>query len=88
MLKLLILIVIAYLIYRAFKNRLDAGRTSSVHPADGEIDDEMIQDPCCGSYFPKRDAVHVQLNGQDLYFCSQACKEKFITEQKAEKEQT
>jgi uncharacterized protein len=85
MLRFLILIVVAYLIYRAFRKTTDSGRRSTERPGDSEVDDVMIQDPYCGSYFPKRDAVHLRLDGKDLYFCSQACKQSFIAEQKAAK---
>jgi YHS domain-containing protein len=86
MLRFLILIVVGYLAYRAVKNWMDAGRTPVGPSAEGELADVMIQDPYCRAYFPKRDAVHLQLDGQDLYFCSQTCKQNFITEQTADKE--
>ena len=46
--------------------------------AAGEIDDVMIKDPVCKVYFPKRDGVHLKTDGQDLYFCSSGCRDKFI----------
>ena len=46
--------------------------------AAGEIDDVMIKDPVCEVYFPKRDGVHLKTDGQDLYFCSPECRDKFI----------
>jgi YHS domain-containing protein len=45
----------------------------------GQIDDIMIKDPFCEAYFPKRNAVHLQFNGEDLYFCSNACKDQYIS---------
>ena len=44
----------------------------------GKIDDVMIKDPFCEAYFPKRNGVHYKHNGEDLYFCSEDCKAKFI----------
>jgi YHS domain-containing protein len=43
-----------------------------------EIDDEMIKDPVCDIYFPKKDGVHLRFNGKDHYFCSTACRDKFV----------
>ena len=86
MLKFLILIAVAYLIYRfLMKKPTDSSRPPKKRPADSKVDDVMIQDPYCGTYFPKRDAVHVQLDGKDLYFCSEECKQNFMTEQTAGK---
>lgn len=46
-----------------------------------EIDDIMIQDPFCEVYFPKREGVHLNAEGSDLYFCSPECRDKFIAAQ-------
>jgi len=82
MTKILILIVIGYLCYRAVNNWMIKSATyrQEVSPgAAGEIDDIMVKDPSCGIYFPKRDGVHLQHKGKDLYFCSEACRDKFIS---------
>ena len=51
----------------------------------GQIDDVMIKDPYCEAYFPKRNAVHLNLNATDLYFCSKECRDKYIARQRQEK---
>jgi hypothetical protein len=50
-----------------------------------QIDDVMIKDPYCEAYFPKRNAVHLNLNANDLYFCSKKCRDKYIARQPQEK---
>jgi YHS domain-containing protein len=76
----LIFIALFYLLWRFLKswvtqkiprNPSDAG--GSV----GEIDDIMIQDPYCNVYFPQRSGFHLNNNGEDLYFCSAECRDKF-----------
>ena len=47
----------------------------------GHIDDVMIKDPFCEAYFPRRNAVHLNLNGNDYYFCSEACRDQYIARQ-------
>ena len=49
--------------------------------AAGEIDDEMVKDPYCEIYFTKRDGVHLRHRGEDLYFCSEACRDKYVSRQ-------
>jgi len=44
----------------------------------GEIDDVLIKDPVCDVHFLRRDGVHLKADGQDLYFCSPECKDKFV----------
>ncbi|MBW2591589.1 MAG: hypothetical protein JRE58_01050 [Deltaproteobacteria bacterium] len=43
-----------------------------------EIDDIMVKDPYCQIYFPRRNGIHLHLNGEDLYFCSPECRDNFI----------
>jgi hypothetical protein len=50
-----------------------------------QIDDVMIKDPYCEAYFPKRNAVHLNLNANDLYFCSEECRDKYIARHHPEK---
>ena len=77
--KLLILVLIGYLAYRSFKSWiLNSSQQDTVKGnASAEIDGDMVKDPYCGVYFAKRDGVLLKLQGQDVYFCSEACKEKF-----------
>jgi uncharacterized protein len=79
--KLLVLLVVGYICYRVMKNWIMAGSPSpdKVSSASaGEIDDVMIQDPVCGVYFPKGNSIELQYRGEELFFCSQECKAKFI----------
>lgn len=84
--RLLILLGLIYLGYRALKSYLTSSglfqKTSSQKPVSGkatrEIDDVMIKDPYCEVYFPKRNGVHLKVEGKDLYFCSSECKEKYL----------
>jgi uncharacterized protein len=82
MIKIVIFIIIGYLCYRAVKNWMAKPATyrqQVSHGAAGEIDDFMVKDPFCGIYFPKREGVHLQYKGENLYFCSEACKDKFVS---------
>lgn len=81
MIRILILAVVAYLFYRALKSWMFPGPDSakSVSGKDiGKLDDVMIKDPFCEAYFPKRNAVHLNFDGKDLYFCSAECKNQYI----------
>ncbi len=79
----LIFILLFYLTYRAVKswilNNFSIEKNGSGKPP-GQIDDIMVKDPYCEVYFPKRNGVHLRINGQDLYFCSSECKEKYLAE--------
>lgn len=78
--RLLILLGLCYALYRVAKSWLTP---SSTQPrTDGRedaarIDDELIKDPVCGSYFPARQAVTLKVDDQTLYFCSQDCRRQY-----------
>ena len=87
MIKFLILFGVGYLLYRAMRSWMspDARPKKSVSgKATGEIDDVMIKDPYCGVYFPRRDAVHLNFGGNDLYFCSKECRDQYMARQSKE----
>ena len=84
MLRLLIIAGLIYLLYRAFKSwMIKVGHRSdgSVDGGDrGAIDDIMVKDPQCHVYFPKRKAVQAAADGEELYFCSAECRDKYLLE--------
>ena len=77
----LIILGLIYFAYRTLKSWMLPGGQSktkvSREPA-GEIDDVMVKDPYCEVYFPKRNGVHLKIEGKDMYFCSTECRDKFI----------
>lgn len=81
--RVLILAGLIYLIYRGRKRWLEF--KSSVQDvveqmsAPQQVDDIMVQDPFCKVYFPQREGLHAKHKGEDLYFCSQECKDKYLT---------
>jgi YHS domain-containing protein len=47
----------------------------------GQIDDIMVKDPVCEAYLAKKEGILFKFNGENLYFCSTDCRDKFIAEQ-------
>ena len=81
--KLLLIIIIVYLAYRAGKSWIKRNLGTINHGRDGQptIDDVMVKDPVCGIYFPRREGVELRHNGQVYIFCSTACRDRFLKEQ-------
>ncbi len=46
-------------------------------PTDDAPVDELVQDPVCGVYHPKRRAFRLKRNDKTYYFCSKNCLELF-----------
>jgi hypothetical protein len=80
MIRIIILVGLGYLAYRLVK-RWVRGKVSSarVEGRDTErIDDIMVKDPQCGTYFARRDGVALRHGEHDLLFCSRECRDKFV----------
>jgi uncharacterized protein len=81
MIKFLILAVVGYIFYRALKSMMIDSRASSsddMQRGPTDVDDVLVQDPICKTYIPQRSGIHVRHKGQVIYFCSEACRDRFI----------
>lgn len=80
MIRVLILALIGYLTYRVAKRwvgaRIRSGRVAGSAP--GRIDDVMVKDPQCGTYFARQDGVALRHAGRDILFCSPACRDQYL----------
>ncbi len=82
------LIILSGLIYFFLKVRKVWKRLNIVVNQTGmdkplnKIDDVMVKDPYCNVYFPKREGVHLRIDGADMYFCSNKCRDKYLIEKR------
>ena len=42
------------------------------------VDDVMVKDPFCETYFPQRNGIKRVIGGQTYYFCSTECRDKYL----------
>lgn len=85
--RLLIILGIGYLCYRGLRSWLLKNQASGQVGAGnsvGAIDDVMVKDPYCEVYFPKRSGVQTVVGGQNLHFCSVACRDHYLENRKTE----
>ena len=81
--RLVLLALLAYLLYRVLRSFFGPSQKIMKSDTDGVID-EMVQDPFCQTYIPRRDSVRRVINGQEYFFCSNACADKYELEMKKE----
>jgi YHS domain-containing protein len=83
MLKLLILVGIFYLLFRALKKWVVfealSARKGAFPKSSDQIDDLMVKDPYCDAYFPKREGYPLRWEGEELHFCSKECRDNYLT---------
>jgi uncharacterized protein len=86
MIRYIITLLLIYLMYRLVRSILFPRQKSTRFPQQGpsanQAIDEMVKDPVCGVYVPKRDALRVSSGGETLYFCSPKCRERYLEAKK------
>lgn len=81
MIRVIFLAVLAYILYRLVKG-VFSPRTKIDRRKAGGVIDEMVQDPFCGTYIPRRESIRRVMEGEEYLFCSDECADKFALEMK------
>jgi hypothetical protein len=79
--RLLILGILIYAGYRLLKSWGRSGRFGKKVARQEEltpVDDVMVKDPFCETYFPARKGVEGVMDGKSYQFCSTTCRDKFL----------
>ena len=79
MIKFLALIFLVFFIYRAVRKYMPLSQKPEQSAGGGPVD-EMVQDPSCMTYIPRRGAQRKVVGGKEFFFCSKECAEKFQKE--------
>ncbi len=81
LIRLFIFGALIYLLYRLVKAALGPSKSIDRRRSNGVID-EMVQDPNCQTYIPRRDAQKRTVAGREYFFCSKECADKYEEESK------
>jgi len=86
MLRFIITLLLVYLFYRLVSSILFPKRKTTRFPGQppsgNKVIDEMVKDPVCGVYVPKREAVTASSKGETIYFCSPKCRQRYLEAKK------
>lgn len=86
LIRLALIALCVWLLYRVLRGYL-ASRTASGPTGArrrGERQgrppaiEELVQDPQCQTYLPKGEAVRARVGGQELFFCSEKCRDAYL----------
>lgn len=68
---------IIYLLFKWLRKSAPPEKKEQTFRRQGQIIEEMLQDPVCGTYVPAGQAVTLTRAKETLYFCSEECREKY-----------
>jgi YHS domain-containing protein len=84
MIRWALILLALYLAWRIARRWLGGRASQGEHREPDRIDDVMVKDPVCGSYFPQRDGVVLTDGGRELHFCSEKCRDRYQSSKKTE----
>ena len=80
--RLILLCILGYFLFRLLKSLFSPRPSADSHiffkSERGPIN-EMVQDPQCGMYVAKKDAYTNRVGQEVLYFCSEDCCHKYLS---------
>ena len=80
MFRFFVFIILIYVLYKVIKNvgQLKPAKNGNYQfkasPVGGE---DLVEDPVCHTYVPLSQAFKKEISGNDYYFCSKQCSEKY-----------
>ncbi|OGP90253.1 MAG: hypothetical protein A2157_14835 [Deltaproteobacteria bacterium RBG_16_47_11] len=69
-----LLLILYYVLHFLIKDMLPLKKTRD-RKSEPE---ELIQDPYCQTYIPKRSALKKKIAGKDYYFCNRGCLKRYL----------
>ena len=81
----LFLLIFALWLLRRFLGTF-MGNPQKAKPKNGPAgpSNYMVKDPVCGMYMDSRLAVRLERKKEEFYFCSEECKNKYLSDPKRE----
>lgn len=77
--RLIIWLIAGFLIYTVFQIIKQALLKPPAPPPEKTTrGEDMVQDPACGTYVPRNDAIPAQIKTETYFFCSTDCRDKFL----------
>jgi YHS domain-containing protein len=80
---LILIFVLYYMVRGLLRPRRGERNTRETHsdiPRTGGT--ELVKDPYCQTYVPMRTALQARVGGEDLFFCSEACRDRYLQEKR------
>ena len=79
----LLFFLIFYFLLRLFMKDIGGFQKKVGRGSEAE---ELVQDPHCKTYVPRRLAIRKRVEGRDLYFCTKECMTMYLEGRKAQGE--
>ena len=76
--RFILTLALLYLAYRVGKYIFQLSDEGNLKSPAGKITSEdLVKDPQCGTYVPQSEAVKSSIGGEEHFFCSEECRNKY-----------
>jgi uncharacterized protein len=78
-LRLIFGLLLGYVVYRVVRKLKEMFTLSGPTQQSPKMPqpDVLVQDPICGTFIPRQEALKFTKDGQDYFFCSEGCLKRF-----------
>jgi uncharacterized protein len=78
-LRLIFGLLLGYVVYRVVRKLKEMFTLSGPTQQAPKMPqpDVLVQDPICGTFIPRQEALKFTKDGQDYFFCSEGCLKRF-----------
>jgi YHS domain-containing protein len=81
-LRLIYYAFLAYLVYAVVKFLRNATRRPEPPRNKAQLSGVMVKDEACQTYIPKEESLREMVDGEEKFFCSKDCRQKFLAERR------
>jgi YHS domain-containing protein len=74
--------IVAYIIFSVYRFLKNLGKPRRRPQEPARISGVMVKDEACQTYLPRSEALRDVVDGQEYFFCSKDCRQKFLDERK------
>ena len=74
--------IVAYIIYSVYRFLKSLGRPRRPPQEPARLSGVMVKDEACQTYLPRNEALRDVIDGQEHFFCSKDCRQKYLDERK------
>jgi YHS domain-containing protein len=76
--RLILFVFLILILFVTLQYLVKGMATPKKRSSRGSEPEELVQDPYCQTYIPKKSALKKKIGGRLLYFCDQECMRRFL----------
>jgi len=81
MIRLIFLVLLIFVLYKVLHLLIRDKSAPKNSPSNESAPEELVFDPMCKTYIPRRSAIRKNVSGHEVYFCSDECLSRYLDQE-------